>query len=290
MNRLLIATAIICFAAIILVSQHRRRTLIEKQNVQLAAMADVLRKRLDESARTNASAEEKLGTLQDELAALVARNQPQRPAASAPMPVPPDATRQGGWPQNGDYFYFPKTFLPKASFQVLNQQQLSDEAADLFNLSEPEREEVNRAIGDLFAQLRGAESERMQLIEIPDEWTRGQFSSAVAYHIPSFSNDVAAWRQHLRERLDTILGAERSQLLGFGLEDHLREDWNDLGEAERTVGFVWHPEANGSSSLWSAIKDRRHGDGTFRRYLPGGPDEPTFRHYADLFGVELPKK
>jgi hypothetical protein len=171
----------------------------------------------------------------------------------------------------------------------LNQQQLSDEAASLFNLTEPERTEANRAIGQLFAQLRKAESERMQLIEMPMEWTRGEFNSGVAYHIPSFSNEVASWRQNLQQKLEASLGAERGALLGAGLDDHLRQDWDDLGERERTVGFVWKSEANGTASLWSANKDQRHGDGTFRRYLPGGPDEATFRHYSELFGIGLPR-
>jgi hypothetical protein len=290
MTRLLLAGAIICLGALVFRSQHHRHDLIEKQNVRLATMADVLKRRSEENARAQASAEEKLRPLQDELAARQsARSQPPHEAAPSPRPVPPDATHQGGWPQNADYFYLPKTFLQQASFQVLNQQQLSDEAVSLFNLTEPEREDVNRAIGDLFAQLRSAESERMQLVNLPEEWTNsGDFASGVAYHIPSFANDVAAWRQGLQQRLETILGAERSALLSSGLENHLREDWNDLGESERTVGFVWRPESNGTQSLWSATKDRRCGDGTFRRYLPGGPDEPTFRHYANLFGIELP--
>jgi hypothetical protein len=291
MNRLLIAAAIISVGVLVFVSQHHRRSVIEKQNVQLASMAGVLKKRLEENSRARAFAEQKLRPLQDDLAARQsARPQPSREAAPPPVPNPPDPAHQGGWPQNADYFYLPKTFLSQASFQVLNQQQLSDESASLFNLTSPEREEINRAIADLFSQLRSAESERMQLIDLPEEWSHGPFASGVAYHIPSFSSDVAAWRQTLQQRLDTIVGPERSQLLGAGLDDHLREDWNDLGEAERTVGFVWHPESNGTSSLWYAIKDQRYGAGTFRRYLPGGRDEPTFRHYADLFGVELPKQ
>jgi hypothetical protein len=291
MKRLLLAGAIICIGALVFRSQHHRRTLIEKRNVQLAAMADVLKKRSEEIARAQALAEEKMTPLELALAARQASGiQAPREAASPPAPAPPDPTRQGGWPQNADYFYLPKTFLQQASFEVLNQQQLSDEAASLFNLTEPEREDVNRAIGDLFAQLRSAESERMQLVELPVEWTRGMFASGVAYHIPSFSGDVAAWREGLQQRLGAILGPERSALLGSGLDDHLRDNWNDLGESERTVGFVWHPESNGTQSLWSATRDQRHGDGTFRRYLPGGHDEPSFRHYADLFGVELPKR
>jgi hypothetical protein len=128
----------------------------------------------------------------------------------------------------------------------------------------------------------------MQLVSLPEEWTNSRdFAAGVAYYIPSFSNDVAAWRQGLHQRLEDILGSERSALLGSHLD--LRHDWNDLGESERTVGFVWRPESNGTQSLWSATKDRRHGDGTFRRYLPGGPDESAFRHYAELFGIELPR-
>lgn len=292
MKRLLLAGTIACAGAVIFVSQHQRRSLIEKQNVQLTAMAETLRKRSEESARAQALAEEKVSPLQLALAAQKASPSQvttEKPAAS--VPVPPDPTRQGGWPSNADYFYLPKKFLEQASFQVLNQQQLSDEAASLFNLTEPERHEANRAIADLFAQLRRAETERMQLVELPQEWSNSrEFASGVAYHIPSFSNDVAAWRQNLQQRLEAVMGPERSALLGSGIEGLLREDWNDLGENERTVGFVWKPEQNGTSSLWSATKDQRHGDGTFRRYLPDGPDEASFRHYADLFGIELPKR
>jgi hypothetical protein len=291
MNKWLLAFAILGLGALVFRSQHHRRGLIEKQNAQLAAMAETLSKRSEESSRAHVSAEEKRDTLQLELTARQASPiQTAHQPASPPLPAQPDSTHQGGWPQNADYFYLPKTFLSQASFRVLNQQQLSDEAVSLYNVTESERGDVNRAIGDLFAQLRSAESERMQVIDLPKEWTSGPFASGVAYHIPSFSNEIVAWRQNLQQRLESVLGPERSSLLGSGLDDHLREDWNDLGESERTVGFVWHPESNGTQSLWSAIKDTRYGDGTFRRYLPGGPDEPTFRHYADLFGVELPKQ
>jgi hypothetical protein len=290
MTRLLLACAILGIGALIFRSQHQRRNRIERQNVQLVAMADTLKKRSAESARARASAEEKIRPLQDDLAARQApRIQAPNETAAPPVPVPPDVTHQGGWPQNADFFYFPKSFLPEASFQLLDQQQLSAEAVSLFNVTEAERKEVNRAIADLFAQLRSAESERMQLVDLPQEWTNSEFASGVAYHIPGFSNEVTAWRQSLHQRLEVILGAERSKLLGIGIDDHLRWDWNDLGENERTVGFVWRPESDGRSSLWSAIKDSRYGDGTFRRFLPGGRDEPTFRHYAELFGVELPK-
>lgn len=293
MKRLLLTSAILCIGALVFRSQHHRRNVIEKQNVRLAAMAETLKKRSEESARAHALAEEQIAPLQLALAAQQAsHNQEPREAAPPTAPVPPDPTRQGGWPQNADYFYLPKAFLSKASFQVLDKQLVSEEAASLFNLSESEREDMNRAIGDLFTQLRSAESERMQLVDMPTEWTNSRtFASGVAYYIPSFSNDVAAWRQGLQQHLQSTLGTERGALLGSSLEDHLRQDWNDLGESERTVGLVWqqteskdHPQ-----SLWFANKDQRHGLGTFRRYLPGGPDESTFRHYADLFGVELPK-
>lgn len=290
MKRLLLAGTIVCVGALIFASQRQRRSVLEKQNVQLVAMADTLRKRSEESARAQALAEEKVGPLQLALATQKASSSEVRADTPPPsVPVPPDPTRQGGWPPNTDYFYLPKKFLQQASFQVLNQQQLSDEAASLFNLTEPERHEANRAIAELFAQLRRAETERMQLVEMPPEWPRGEFNSGVAYHIPSFSSEVTAWRQNLQQRLEAVMGSERSALLGSGIEGLLREDWNDLGENERTVGFVWKPEQGGTSSLWLATKDVRYGDGTFRRHLPGGPDEASFRHYADLFGIELPK-
>lgn len=293
MKRLLLAGAILCAGTFVFLSQYRQRDLIEKKNVQLAAMVETWKKRSEDSARARVLAEEKIGPLQLALTARQASiNQAPRDTALRPVPAPPDPTRQGGWPQNADYFYLPKTFLSKASYQVLDKQLLSEEAAILFNLTDLEREDVNGAIGDLFGQLRSAESERMQLVDLPEEWANSRtFASGVAFHIPSFANDVAGWRQSLQQRLESILGPERGSLLGSSLEDHLRQDWNDLGENERTVGLVWkqteskdHPQ-----SLWFAIKDKRHGLGSFRRYLPGGPDEATFRHYANLLGVELPK-
>jgi hypothetical protein len=68
--------------------------------------------------------------------------------------APPDATHQGGWPSGTDYFYFPKDHLKNASFHVLSDQRVSDEAAALYNLTESERQEVDSAIGELFAQFR----------------------------------------------------------------------------------------------------------------------------------------
>jgi hypothetical protein len=110
-----------------------------------------------------------------------------------------------------------------------------------------------------------------------------QFASGIAYHILRSRMTWTAWRWELQQRLEATLGGERSSLLGQEIDGYLRDEWNDLGEGERTIGFVWHPEANGSQSIWYAIKDQRHGAGTFRRYLPG------FRHqtrpsrtYAEL--------
>jgi hypothetical protein len=111
----------------------------------------------------------------------------------------------------------------------------------------------------------------------------------LAYQIPSLSEDVASWRQTLHARLAATLGAQRGQLLNGDIDAYLREEWNDLGAGVRTVGFVWRTEANGNESMWYAIQDKRHGAGTFRRYLPGADTESVIPHYAQLFGVDLPK-
>ena len=291
MKKLLLVAAIACIGTLIFHFQHRRRVLLEYQNVRLASMAATLKKRAEENARLQAVAEEQLHPLEAKLSAQEAlQDEPLRKEIERAIPVPPDVSHQGGWPKGADYFYLPKTFLQQASFRIMNDQRLSEEAAQLYNLSAAEREDVDRAIGDLFAQFRGAESERMELVNPPDEWGHGQFASAVAYHIPSFSDDVGKWRQALQQRLEATLGEGRSRLLSPGIDDYLRQEWNDLGEDERTVGFVWHPEADGSQSVWYAIQGERHGAGTFRRYMPGADGKSSFAHYAELFGVELPKQ
>jgi hypothetical protein len=290
MKKLLIVGTIACVGLLVFNGQQRRRVLIEKQNTQLASMAATLKKRSEENARRQAAAEARLHSLETELPIQeTSQTDTSRNEIARDVPVPPDPSHQGGWPKEVDYFYLPKAFLQQASFQVMNEQRLTEETAKLYNLSEPERVEVDRAIGDLFAQLRSAESERMELVDLPDEWCHGQFASGIAYHIPAFSEDVVAWRRELQRRLEATLGEERSSLLGQEIDEYLRAEWNDLGEGERTVGFVWHPEANGSQSIWYAIKDQRHGAGTFRRHLPGGDTDSSFAHYAELFGVELPK-
>jgi hypothetical protein len=121
----------------------------------------------------------------------------------------------------------------------------------------------------------------MELVDLPEEWCHGQFASGIAYHIPAFSEDVVTWRRELQQRLEATLGEERSSLLGQEIDEYLRAEWNDLGEGERTVGFVWHPEANGSQSIRYAIKDLRHGAGTFRRHLPGGDTDSSFAHWQN---------
>ena len=40
------------------------------------------------------------------------------------------------------------------------------------------------------------------------------------------------WRQGLQQRLEATLGEGRSKLLSPGIDDYLRQEWNDLGEAE----------------------------------------------------------
>lgn len=290
MKKLFIAGTIACVALLVVNMQHRRRVLIEKQNTQLASMAATLKRRSEENSRRQAAAEGRLHSLESGLPIReTSQTEACRNEIERAIPIPPDPSRQGGWPKDADYFYLPKAFLQQASFQVMNEQRLTEETAKLYNLSETERIEVDRAIGDLFAQLQSAESERMELVDLPDEWCHGQFASGIAYHIPAFSDDVTAWRWELQQRLEATLGGERSSLLGQEIDGYLRDEWNDLGEGERTIGFVWHPEANGSQSIWYAIKDQRHGAGTFRRYLPGFDTNSSFAHYAELFGVELPK-
>ena len=290
MKKLLIVGTVACVALLVFNMQHHRRVLIEKQNAQLVSMAATLQKRSEESSRRQAAAEARLHSLETELPIReTSQTEASRNEIERAVPIPPDPSHQGGWPKGADYFYLPKTFLQQASFQMMNEQRLTEETAKIYNLSEPERMEVDRAIGDLFAQLRSAESERMELVDLPDEWCHGQFASGIAYHIPAFSEDVVAWHRELQQRLEATLGGERSSLLSQEIDDYLRAEWNDLGEGERTVGFVWHPEANGTESIWYAIKDQRHGAGTFRRYLPGSDTDSSFAHYAELFGVELPK-
>ena len=289
MKKLLIVGFIVSLGALLFIIQHHRRVVIQKQHAQLESMAVTLQRRIEENARRQTAAEEERKKLEAQFdAQQTARQAAAGKEVELAAAIPPDPSHQGGWPKGADYFYLPKTFLQQASFPLISGERLSEETAQLYNLSESERVEIDQAVGDLFAQLRTAESERMKLVDPPREWGGG-FEWALAYHIPSLSEDIASWRETLQDRLNTTLGPERGQSLNGGIDDYLRQEWNDLGAGERTVGFVWRTEGSGNESMWYAIRDERHGAGNFRRYLPGADADSAIRHYANLFGVELPK-
>jgi len=69
---------------------------------------------------------------------------------------------------------------------------------------------------------------------------------------------------------------------------HIRQNLDDLGASKRLVGFVWEPERDGTHSLWYAMGDARHGEGSFQRVPEKVDPNSQVAYYANLFGVKLP--
>jgi hypothetical protein len=101
---------------------------------------------------------------------------------------------------------------------------------------------------------------------------------------------VATWRQNLQQQLITTLGPERSALLVSGIDDHLRDTWNDLGatSARSALSGIPNPMApsrSGQPSRTSAT-EMAPSDATSRAVRTPQCSATT----QNLFGAEQPER
>jgi hypothetical protein len=276
--------------------RHDQRLRLATENDRLTAEAAHLRGRMQLADTARQSARERSFALRQELKsrAAAARASVADLQSAATPPVAPDASHQGGWPQGAGYLYLSKQYLTNASYQLLNGNELSDTAATLLGLSPVERAAVNQSFADLFNQFRGLEAERMERVTLPVNWERAatllgaKIESGIVYHIPGLTADVENIRQTFSQQVEQTLGSSRAQLLEQAADSHIRQNLDDLGAGERTIGFIWQIESDGSRSAIYCIADAQHGQGSFQRIPDHLDPNSQIAYYAKTFGVDLP--
>jgi hypothetical protein len=193
----------------------------------------------------------------------------------------------------------PKQYLTNVSYQLLKGDHLTDEAAALLGMSVAERESTDKSFADLTDQFHRTEIQRMQQVDPPAGWvTVGdasppgflKFASALTYHIPDLTDEMNSTQTSFMDQLQQNLGASRAQIIASAADSYLRQNMSDLGAGERTVGFAWSPENDGTQSLWYAVADARNGEGAFQRVDANLDPNSQIAYYARLFGVKLPEQ
>lgn len=291
MKNLLSIIAVLAVATALWFYLHSRCQSLQAEQAALKQTLDELRARTDQATSARRAAEDRLTNLRPQVAAnrSAALQSTASELAQASDNEQPDPAHQGGWPAGADFFYLPKDYLTSVSYPLLQDGQVTDEAAVLLGLAPAERSSVNQAVTNLLGQFRQVETQRLQKVAPPADWTGTGSDSNVTYRIPSLSNEILTLRQSFAQQLRTILGDTRLDLFQQAADSFLREQLDDRGATERTVGFLWKPESDGSHSLWYGVKDAGQA-GTLERVPdqvdPGSP----IAYYANLFGVKLPNQ
>jgi hypothetical protein len=300
MKKLFIITLVCGLAACVWKHQHLLLRELQFQNQQLSAAAAELTERMSKADAARQSSEEKLASLRRERASRLTASKdaaaPERDAQASP-PAPPDPSHQGGWPAEAAFFYLPKQYLTDVSYRLLNGDQLTDEAAALLGMSASERQAADKAFADLTDKFHRAEIQNMAQVDPPAGWvtagnsagpSAGQFDRALTYHIPDLTDEMNSAQTAFVDQLQQDLGPSRAQIIASAADSYLRQNMSDLGAGDRTVGFAWEPESDGTQSLWYAVADARNGEGAFQRVDPNLDPNSQIAYYARLFGVRLP--
>jgi hypothetical protein len=292
MKNYLIVLAAAALAGALWFHQHARYQSLQVEKGQLTREVEALRVRGEQASSARQAAEQRLASLQTQvnLGRGAGLQRTSSTAPSAPRgALPPDPGHQGGWPAGAGYIYLPKGFLTNVSFRLLDNGRLTDEAATLLGMSPTEREAINGAFTGLLGQFRQIEQQKMQKINPPAEWGGPglSFDSGLTYQIPSLSTDIQNLRQSFSQQAQQSLGDVRAQLLEQTGDAYFHQQLDDLGAGERTVGFLWKPESDGSHSLWYCFKDASRA-GSFERVPEQVDPNSQIAYYAGLFGVKLP--
>jgi hypothetical protein len=300
MKKLIIIAAVCGLASCLWMHQCMLLRDVHNQNQQLAAAAAELKERAARADTARQSAEGKLASLRQEQRARVAAASDSSAHDAGLVltpPAEPDPSHQGGWPSNAAFFYLSKQYLTNVSYKLLNGDQLTDEAAALFGMSAAERDSIDKTFAGLTDQFHHAEIQSMQQVDPPAGWlTAGNpsassgvnFGSALTYQIPDLTDAMNSAETTFLDQLQQTLGASRAQIIASSADSYLRQNMSDLGAGDRTVGFAWEPESDGTQSLWYAVADARNGEGSFQRVDANLDPNSQIAYYARLFGVKLP--
>lgn len=288
---ILLSTAV---AALFWAQQSRERQRLELENQWLSMLTNDLSRRITISENHLSKHLDRPSRLKQEIARLQrAFNEAQAQRVLEPsIPEPlPDPERLGGWPEETDYLYFSKLHLSNVDYKLLAGDRLTEEAALLMGMSSEEQESVNSALSDLLGRFGQLEIESMEQIELPASWGANdlvEVEFSLSYRIPDLQDAMQEERKLFSQQIEQILGPSRAVLLREASDSYLRQNVDDLGNGERTVGFFWEPNDNGEHSIWYGISGERYGQGTFNRISEDFNPDSQMAYYARLFGVTLP--
>jgi len=287
MSNLTPLLAVLVTASMIFLNQNARLAKVRSATAQLASQAGILRARAGELEQRQADLRRQLAESEDRLRLL------QQGQATAPSPntepiVPPDPTRQGGWPANAQYFYLPKKDLGSVGYRLLEANRLTDDATMLLGMTAAEREAVDEAYDQMWRKFRELEIQRMEPVEKPKKWTYGE--KGISYHIPSLENEGRALRTSFQSSLQQTLGITRPQYLEEAVGEYFSRKLDDLGQDSRIISFCPVRQPNGNTQMMYAILNETTGSGDARVIQEPLEQDSPAAYYARLFGVDVPIK
>lgn len=286
MSNLIMIIGILAAAGAVYLNQRGSLANVHSANEQLASQSGVLHALAGKWEQRQADLQRRLTQSEDRLRHLQER-QTAVPSANTEQIVPPDSSRQGGWPAKALYFYLPKKDLDSVGYRLLEGNRLTDDATLLFGMTAPEREAVDAAYDQMWRRFRELEIQRMEPAETPKKWTHMQDS--ISYRIPSLETEARSLRAEFEAGLQQTLGATRAKYLSEAADDFLARNLDDLGQHARIISFGYFHQRNGEIQRMYGILDEATGVGEARSFTELEADWPI-SYYARLFGVDVPIK
>jgi hypothetical protein len=292
MSKLIIFSAVLFVAGVVFLNQRASLTKVRTVNAQLASQASVLHAHAADLDRRRADLQRQLAENQNG----VRRLRQEQTEALLPKPepeaiiVPPDSTRQGGWPAKAQYFYFPKKDLAAVSYRLFETNRLTDDAAVLFGTTPAEREAVDAAYDELWRKFRDLEIERMERVDKPKILYHFRDDESISYRIPSLEEDAGALEANFKLSLEQIQGMTRAHYLMEAVNDFTAHKLDDLGQHSRIISFGWVHQPSGEVQLGYAVLDEAAGTSTMQVINSPIEKDSQPAYYAQLFGIDVPIK
>jgi hypothetical protein len=292
MTKLILCLAVLATGSAIVVNERVSRAGVLSTNAHLIAEAGSLRERGNELDRRRADLQRDLQAGLEQFQALRQQQTDVETGASAPQAgeiVPPDSTRQGGWPVRAGYFYLPKKDLGAVGYKVMEGNRLTTDAASLFGMSAAERSAVDSAYAEMWRKYRQLEIDQMEPVGLPAQWTKCLApEESVSYRIPSLAKEAEALRSSFESSVGETLGAQRAGYLLEGLNAFIAGNLDNLGANARIISFGrWPSQKDGKVVPGYGIINEgiNASSAGITRPLPA---DSQLAYYAQLFGVDVP--
>ena len=286
MSKLIIIIGVLAAAGAVFLNQRGSLANVHGANKQLASQSGVLtalagkwEERQADLQRQLAESEDRLRQLQEKQTAV--------PSPNTEQIVPPDPSRQGGWPAKALYFYLPKKDLDSVGYRLFEGNRLTDDTTLLFGMTPAERDAVDAAYDHMWRRFREFEIQRMEPAETPKCWTH--MHDSVSYRIPALETEARSLRAEFEAGLQQTLGATRAKYLSEAADDFLSRNLDDLGQHARIISFGHVQQPNGEVQRMYGILDEATGVGDGRSFTELEADW-SISYYGRLFGVDVPIK